>query len=141
MTLRVVRARTAEQFAAIAKLQKQVLPFDQPHETDAGAWWVVYDEETPAAFGGVIPSSQWGDAVYLCRAGVAVQYRGKGLQKRLITARERYARAAGMKWAVTDTTNNPASANSLISRGFKLFDPSRPWGPKGALYWKKRLAR
>ncbi len=34
---------------------------------------------------------------------------------------------------------NPASANSLIAVGFKMFEPSKPWGLKTALYWKCRI--
>jgi hypothetical protein len=40
---------------------------------------------------------------------------------------------------VTDTHDNPASANSLIARGFKLFDPTKPWGATGTLYWRLKL--
>jgi hypothetical protein len=40
---------------------------------------------------------------------------------------------------ITDTYLNPASSNSLISCGFRLFEPSNPWGARGTLYWRKKL--
>jgi hypothetical protein len=49
------------------------------------------------------------------------------------------AKALGMNWVITDTNENPASANNLIATGFKMFEPSEPWGFKTALYWKYRI--
>jgi L-amino acid N-acyltransferase YncA len=66
-------------------------------------------------------------------------HRGQGIQKRLIRVRLRQARALGWNWVVTDTHDNPASSNSLIARGFKLFDPSKPWGADKTLYWRLKL--
>jgi hypothetical protein len=62
-----------------------------------------------------------------------------GLQKRLIRVRERMARELGWAWLITDTFQNPPSANSLISCGFKNFAPTKPWGFAGANYWRKKL--
>jgi hypothetical protein len=45
-----------------------------------------------------------------------------------------------MNWAITDTTDNVVSANSLISEGFKMFDPTEPWAHSTSLYWRKPLA-
>ena len=49
------------------------------------------------------------------------------------------AKRLGMNWLITDTTDNPPSANSLIACGFKLFEPSKPWANKQSLYWRKRI--
>ena len=66
-------------------------------------------------------------------------HQGNGLQKRLIRARVAKARALGYKWVVTDTYDNPASANSLIASNFKLFKPSDPWAGSGSLFWLRKL--
>jgi GNAT superfamily N-acetyltransferase len=78
---------------------------------------------------------------YLCRAGVLESHRGRGLQKRLIRVRERKARKLGWTHVVTDTYENPASANSLIKCGFRSYLPRNPWGAKGVAYWIKRLRK
>ena len=121
-------------------LQLKCLPSDKPLEIDSGYWWVTYtDTGTPVAFAGLVRSSQWSNAGYMCRAGVLPAYRGNGLQKKLIQCRIRKARALKLDWLVTDTTDNPASANSLISMGFKMYIPSVPWGYKHSSYWCMKL--
>lgn len=124
--------------ASLQYLQLTILPGDEPQEL-MGHWWIAYDGEIPVGFGALVPSTQWSDTVYLSRSGVLPSYRGKGIQKRLLLARERKARAMGMRWLITDTFENPASSNSLISRGFQLFTPTKPWGFNNALYWRKEL--
>jgi GNAT superfamily N-acetyltransferase len=124
----------------LALLQKECLPVDTPYDTTTGYWWIVYDSSnTPCAFAGLVPSARWLRVGYLCRAGVLPGHRGRGTQKRLIRARVRQARKLGWEWLISDTYNNPASANSLISCGFKMFEPSQPWGAKGTLYWRLKL--
>ena len=105
-------------------------------------WWFVYQigGDDPVAYAGLKSSFTITCGGYLCRAGVLPGHRGRGLQRRLIRVREARARRDGWAALVTDTTDNPASANSLISAGFKLYAPERPWGLKNSLYWKKLIA-
>jgi GNAT superfamily N-acetyltransferase len=121
------------------KMQKACLPHDRPYFPTKGAYWIGYDADKPVAFCVVAPSVRWVDTVYLARAGVLSSHRGRGLQKRMISIRERWARSNGYVWSVTDTADNPASANSLISQGYRMFDPSKPWALDYSLYWRKRL--
>jgi GNAT superfamily N-acetyltransferase len=140
MKIKRVDIRSSTTQNALTVLQKKCLPSDTPADTTTGWWWIVYDAlNLPCAFGGLIPSVRWGDTGYLCRAGVLLSHRGQGVQKRLIRARVRQARALGWNWLITDTYENPASSNSLISTGFKLFEPSKPWGANGTLYWRLKL--
>lgn len=120
-------------------MQEACLPSDAPADCSRGYWWVATDDDEPVAFAGLYRSTQWDDAVYLVRAGVMPSHRGIGLQKRLIRVRCTFAKRRGYRWAITDTTLNPPSANSLISCGFQTFTASKPWGPKGAIYFRKRL--
>ena len=138
----VKRATAARDFEDIDALQRLTLPGDRPCDVGVGAWWVVRSVRgDPIAFAGVRRSVRWADCGYLCRSGVDPAWRGLGLQKRLIALRERHAKASGMTWLITDTTKNPASSNSLIARGFRLYDPADPWGGRHTLYWRKRLDR
>jgi len=124
----------------LSVLQQKCLPGDSPFDTTQGWWWIVYDAHNlPCAFAGLVPSLRWLDTGYLCRAGVLPSHRGQGVQKRLIRARVRQARALGWNWLITDTYQNPASSNSLISTGFKLFEPTKPWGAILTLYWRLKL--
>lgn len=133
------RVDGAAQKSLLRDLQLATLPYDKAVDTASGHWWIAYEDRTPIAFGGYVPSSQWADTVYLCRSGVLETHRGMGLQKRLIRVRERHARQNGMAWAITDTNQNPASANSLIACGYRLYLPAIPWGYRTASYWRKKL--
>jgi GNAT superfamily N-acetyltransferase len=137
--MRLRRAVTAADHDGIADLQIQTLPSDKPLDSCVGDWWLIYHDGEPVAFAGMKLSRLWVDCQYLCRSGVVPAHRGKGLQRRLIKVREHYARQAGMNWLITDTTQNPASSNSLMACGFRLYEPAAPWGNRYTLYWRKRI--
>lgn len=120
------------------RLDKELFPNDYLSSKN-GFWWIVYCGKKPVAFAGLRKSSQWDEAGYLCRVGVTHDHRGNGLQKRLIRTRERKARSIGWAYLLTDTLENPASANSLISCGYKMYEPTNPWASDGACYWRKKL--
>jgi len=121
-------------------LQRKILPSDQPYEPTRGHWWIAYAEcGKPVAFAGLVRSTKWTDTGYLCRAGVMDGFTGHGLQKRLILARIKQARSLGWNWLITDTTNNPASSNSLINAGFKIYTPANKWSYRNAIYWKYKV--
>ena len=140
MKINRVDIRQSKNVNRLFTLQKTCLPSDNPYDTTTGFWWAATDASSrDIAFAGLVYSSRWSDCGYLCRAGVVPSSRGQGIQKKLIRVRIRQAKAVGMKWLITDTYNNPASSNSLISCGFKLFDPSVPWGATGTLYFRLKL--
>lgn len=120
-------------------MQRACLPDDDPVFPDNGIWWFGYAGRQPVAFCLLKPSHRWLDTAYLARAGVLYLWRGKGLQKRMIRLRERAARQLGYTWMVSDTTDNPPSANSLARMGYQMFAPSIPWANDTSLYWRKRL--
>ena len=124
-------------------LQMACLPLDEPIFPENGWWWVGYSlvNDQPVAFGILEPSQQWLDTAYLSRAGVLPAWRGQGLQRRLITLRERVARNKGFTWMISDTTDNVPSSNNLIKAGYKLLEPSAPWANTDSLYWAKRLRK
>lgn len=125
--------------AVILRMQRACLPDDEPLDPAEGWWWVGYDEDWPIAFCSMKPSQRYKNAVYMSRSGVTYYYRGYGLQKKMLRMRERFARTKDFEWAVSDTTDNPASSNSLISCGYKLYEPKIPYGHETTLYWKKQL--
>jgi GNAT superfamily N-acetyltransferase len=140
MKINRVDIRSSKTQKELSELQRICLPNDIPYDTTIGYWWKVTDSlNGDIGFAGLVYSSRWSDCGYLCRAGVVPGSRGQGIQKKLIRVRIRQAKAIGMNWLVTDTYHNPASSNSLISCGFKLFDPSVPWGAKSTLYWRLKL--
>jgi GNAT superfamily N-acetyltransferase len=106
---------------------------------DHGHWWLALHETIPVAFAGMVPSTRAHNAGYFCRVGVLGRHRGRALQKRLMRALEWRARRNGWSAVVSDTTDNPASANNLIVAGYRLYQPSHPWGYPNTLYWRKSI--
>jgi hypothetical protein len=104
-----------------------------------GHWWLGFHETNPIAFAGMIPSTRAHNAGYLCRVGVLKKHCGNALQLRLTRALESRARRNGWSSVVSDTTDNPASANNLIRAGYRLYQPSYPWGYPNTLYWRKSI--
>lgn len=104
-----------------------------------GHWWLGFHETNPIAFTGMVPSTRAHNAGYFCRIGVLKKHRGKALQLRLTRALESRARRNGSSSVVSDTTDNPASANNFIRVGYRLYQPSYPWGYPNTLYWRKSI--
>jgi len=104
-----------------------------------GQWWIAFDDDAPVGFAHLLQSKQYSNVGYLSRSGVLPTHRGNGLQKRFIRARITQARRNGWKWLRTDTRANPASSNSLISCGFRLFEPTNPWSFSDSLYFTLKL--
>jgi N-acetylglutamate synthase-like GNAT family acetyltransferase len=123
----------------LSVLQKKCLPFDKPYDTNHGYWWIATQDGVDCAFAGLVSSPWWSDCGYLIRCGVVPDMRGQGLQKKFIRVRVRQAKALKMNWVITSTYDNPASANSLISCGFKMFNPTNPWMAKNTSYWRLKL--
>lgn len=115
------------------------LPDDDVLEPDEGYWWGVYYGASLAGFCAMRRSSRWSDTGYLWRSAVLHEHRGNGLQKRMIGVRERFARQLGWAYMLSDTNDNPASANSLIACKYKMYNPSAPYGVDTTCYWIKKL--
>ncbi len=138
--IRKIDLRNSADVTVINHLQKKILPEDRPYKPDHGHWWIAYAEDgKPVAFAGLVRSIRFSDAGYLCRAGVLDAFTGHGLQTKLIKARLAQAKKLGWNWVLTDTTDNPASANSLIKAGFRIYTPSEPWSFKHSIYWKYKI--
>lgn len=134
-----LRRASEDDWPDILEADAVCLPGDYRPDVSDGAWWVLEDAGKLAGYCAAKPSIQTPGAVYLSRAGVMPAWRGQRLQRRLVHARERWARANGYTQAVTDTYNNPASANTLIGCGYRMWTPAVPWSYASACYWVKHL--
>ncbi len=133
-----ITVRKTTNYQVVTDLNRQVfgegmdLPFAN-HEC-----WLAYDRGTPIAYASY--QRVEGNAVFLSRVGVLSDYRGQGLQKRLIKARCRDAKSKGVRWAITYTSLvNAASFGSLQSCGFKMYLPEFRWAGTEFIYWRKQL--
>lgn len=132
----------------IRVLQEEVFQPDswqggRPPAWKSGDWWIAFAGKKPAGFAGLRPSVRWERVGYLCSAGVLPEYRGLGLQKKLIRKRVAQARAYGWNRCITDTVrDNWPSMRALIACGFRPFGPEVRWNEQGdVVYWVYDLER
>lgn len=120
-------------------MDKVCFPADARPDPDA-LWWLAFQGEDPIGYAGMdLVQRPDGLVGYMTRCGVLPEARGRGVQKRLLTARIRYAHRMACSRVVTYTVaSNPASINSLIHRGFKAYTP--PYLYAGDVcYWERKL--
>lgn len=144
MRYRITQIDVAKHESELLALQEVCLPKSNPLAPDQwGAthayWWIMRDETGIIGFASLREAQSMRKTGYLSRAGVLPAHRGQGLQKRLIRAREKKARALGWTHLVSDTYDNPPSANNLIDCGYKTFKPRKPWAFATSVYWRKAL--
>lgn len=111
-------------------------------DPERGFWWLAIEASHGrelAGFCGLTPTYADHTLGYLKRAGVLRPHRGQGLQRRFVRVREAKARRLGMRGIITDTSDNPSSANNLIACGYRIFRPPEPWGFNHTIYWTKDL--
>jgi GNAT superfamily N-acetyltransferase len=141
MRITIADVSKPEVEAAIKWLQSHTFAADEQLDISTGHWWIARNENNePVAFAALLPVPSFPGAAYMARCGVITTYRGKGLQRKLLLKREKFARASGYKHVITTTYNNPPSANNLIARGFKTYLPQAKWGAVDTIYWLKELA-
>lgn len=112
------------------------------HHLERGHWFAVHignQSGTWVAFAGFVPFVPFPDVAYFKRSAVLPEYRGYGLQRKLMAVRETAARARGYTRLVSSCDiSNVHSANNFIREGWLLTNPERPWEPT-SLYWVKDL--
>jgi len=149
MTYSIRQAKIPHDTTTLDKIEMRAFEYSKAWLYDKAyegtAWWLAeYDGRAVGMAGIRYPIAEAEGAAWLCRAAVIKTHRGNGIQKRLLRAREAYARKQGATeiWTYT-STDNSASSNSLISAGFRLWVPTR-WeipGDKWSawVYWRKYI--
>ncbi len=128
---------------AVLALDELCFPHDDRVVLNGSLWWIVWRGKEAVGYAGLrVCQNPCNEGVaFLCRVGVLKEHRGNGLQKRLIRARERAAKAMNIRQLVTYCVPwNCASINSLIACGYKLYRPATKYGGAGAIYLQKRIS-
>jgi GNAT superfamily N-acetyltransferase len=97
------RIALADLPVAVLALDEICFPHDDRITTADSLWWIVWQDKIPVAYAGlrICQAEQNLGLAFLCRVGVIPGHRGRGLQKRLIRARERAARQLAVSELVT----------------------------------------
>lgn len=136
MTVRVRAARSAAHLGLVEDLQVSIFSAEDLHAIRGVRWWLAWDGDAPVGFGGVkLLGGVDAGTAYLCLAGVVPEARGRGVQRELLKARLRWAKARGCTCAISFTHRlNLTSANNMIQAGMRLYQPARPWAGRDAFY-------
>ena len=114
----------------VAALNQLLFPEDELDGPGNQHWLVRDDDGEAVGFCSARPSHSETDAVFLSRAGLLPAARRKGLHRRMIEVRERWARKQGFHRVITyvHATNVP-SLRGLLSAGYAPYEP----------YWRDSL--
>lgn len=134
-----IRIRQTEDLELVQELHRLAFP-TAGWEGDEGTFWIAWESGKPIGFcsAHVHPDG----TVFLSRAAVMGVAQGKGIQRRMITARMRWAVAEGANQCVTfvHPDNFPSLVN-LLRCGFRFYTPNSPWGDPSSLYMRFEIAR
>jgi len=97
-------------------------------------WWVVLDKDEIVAYCGCLYTQ--GICIFV-RAWVHRNYRGKGLQSKMIKARIEAAKDKCTVVITYTTFDNVPSANNLIKNRFYLYQPAYAYAGNDKLYFKR----
>ena len=130
--------RKTNDLELIKKLQLQILPTDEVYEHKDMVCWIAWHKEEPVGF--CILTNMGKSIAYLSRSGVLKEYRGHGLQRRMIRVRESYAKKQNFTKIITYTKiYNIKSSHNLQKCNFWLYRPEYEYADKDCLYWIKEL--
>ncbi len=126
-----------------AALNRQVFRHFWPDDSWVGdnhTFWIVRNQfRHPVGFCSAV-MTDGGHSCYLSSAHVDRWNRGRGLQRKMIATRCRWAKRQGADAAVTYTLkNNWPSVTSLLRSGFTVFDPQKAWAGRRVWYFLKSL--
>jgi RimJ/RimL family protein N-acetyltransferase len=133
--------KRSENKELIKKLHDEIFPDDIWCGLEHTVSWVVWFNKKPVGFCLLnISDSDYG---YYTRAGINKKHWGKGLHKRMLLVREKFARQFGYSRIVTYTTiDNIQSISNLQKRGYMIYEPKSKYADDKKnkfLYWKKDL--
>lgn len=97
-------------------------------------WWVIMSGNRIVAYCGCLYSE--GVCIFV-RAWVHAEYRGQGIQRRMIKIRIKAARRACETVITYTTADNYPSANNLIKCGFLLYHPAYNYAGTEMIYFRK----
>lgn len=122
----------------IMALHEETFPDDEQYIYDTNKYWIVCSGKEPVGF--TILNVLDDEIGFLARTGISQAARGKGIHKRLIRVRERYARKIGLKYLITYTVaSNIISAHNLENQGYRLYMPDYDYAGDDVLYFRKDL--
>lgn len=123
----------------IVRINDEIFPEDKldvDHKTTA---WIVYSEDKEIAGFCTCRNAGYG-ILYMDRGGIKYKHRGKGLHRKMISAREAYAKKNGFKKIITYVMKeNWTSLFTLIRCDYLKYTPEYKYAGDNVVYLIKEL--
>lgn len=135
-----ITIRKSTDYDLVRQLHEDIFPLDEMVNIVEGKThcWIVWLNGDAVGFCAMDLLSS--NIAYFSRAGLSYKVRGKGLQKRLISVRERFAKKQGYAKIITYTVlDNIKSSVNLQKRGYFLYEPEYKYQGSDVLYWLKEI--
>lgn len=129
-----MKLKRSEDWEKIKALHTLIFVDDDYEEADAG--WILWDQhECPVGFC-TARLLTFENGVFLTRAGILPGVRGRNLQRRMIHARERWAREQGREFVITYTSHdNYPSISNLLKAGYRFHSPEDAWAGREEMHY------
>jgi GNAT superfamily N-acetyltransferase len=122
-------------------LHAKIFPTDEWYDRDTSVYWIVWDNyKRPVGFCMLAPVDK--EIVFLSRAGLLKEARGKGLHMRMLKVRERWCKKMEFNTIITYTVlDNIRSSYNLQKAGYFLYEPEYKYASdeNDCLYWIKEI--
>lgn len=121
------------------QLWPRVMPGDD-WPGDHHHYWCAWDGDHLVGLCSAVRLEAEPSVVFLSSTAVLRTHRGRGLQRRMVRHRIRWARRQGARVVITYTRNdNWPSAANLVREGFQWYAPARSWAGAGMWYFRRDL--
>lgn len=121
-----IRIRREHDLEWLREVHRLAFP-DDVWPGDENAFWVAVRGDELLGFASARPLRRLNCTLELTRCAVVASAHGKGLQRRLLAVRERYARRHAMRTVTTYTTrDNLPSITNLIRAGYRFAECRSP---------------
>lgn len=134
-----MKIRNTKELLPVMILNDEIFP-DDPLDIDSRTRaWLVYDDDRIVGFA-TLRHLDSGEA-YFDRCGILPEYRHRGLHRRLIQVRERYAKRFDLSHIITYVVEgNWNSLGSLVRNSYHIYSPAYEWvGCQQVIYLRKAL--
>lgn len=131
--------RKTSDIDTVKDLHKICFPEDEWYSHKGNTYWLLKNKnKRPIGF---CVATDIGDGIiFLSRAGIIPEYQGRGLQRRMINTRIRYAQNNGYNSVITYVSiENVASAKNLLKCGFELYRPDWDYAGHWFNYFRLEL--
>ena len=134
----MIRITKTKNMKLILDLNHQIMPEDHLEIDEKTTAWIV---KVDGEIAGFCTLREIGHHIaYLDRGGVLPKHQGKGIHRRLIAVRERYARSRGMHKIITYVMPyNYPSMFTLVRCNYLKYKPEYPWAGTNIVYFIKEL--